>query len=908
MRTSRPARRSARILALFTTIALIAAMTPVMPVAAVSDPIPGDTWYVDASATSEGSGTVADPFRSITSALATATAGDSIEVAPGTYGEYEEFPLRSTSTSLTVYSTGGSAQTIIDGDGTEGPLFYLVDVKLSMSGFTVTGAVAPEIDTAPPVAGGGMSIHASEVQLEDMVITGNVARQGAGIYASESVVTLGECMVSDNGEHSPAPDVEPLFDIPDGLKTGTYSGGGIYAYYSNVLMADSEVTGNMADRSGAGIEAYGSVLIGIESLIAENVLSGIGVVGDAGVSSWDPGAVSVAREEDQMDGGGVHSYESVLAFGGSTFTANVGEYAAVAAEYSMLLFEECDVSGHEGFAAVGYRSVIGIPGEQALGTGGGHDITGARATSIDDLLDDALSGSVGVAQSIPSLPYAFIWDTLFTGNTCETVFMTDGGLMDMENCIFTGNDVAFPTVGLKNTFADIVCTTMYDNGSLWGVWSEGMFADVYVWSSIIWDAGEDTGPVAPTEMAPSIVYGGDLGLLYNDLKSGVEFMGELEPNALMADEGNISEDPRFMDRDNGDLRLALGSPCVDAGYPDSSPDWDFAGNDRPQDGDEDGEAIADMGALEYVPGGRLGGADRYATAVLAVEQNFSYANIVVIATGERFADALSASALCGLYEAPLLITPPDELDGSVADEIERLGASEAIIVGGVNAVHPAVADALEDLGLEVSRIGGVDRYETSALIARHVIEAIDFDGRVFLARGDNFADALAVSPVAYAHNIPVLLVRSDRLPSPVVEVLYDYDVDTAAVLGGSAAVSTQVEVGTQMTLGVLTERIGGADRYETAALISQWAYDNSLASFETVGMTTGLNFPDALCGGAGIGVRGGVLLLTPPTELCEPATDALTAHDDEVMAVQFFGGVNALSEDVKDAVYALLGW
>ena len=33
--------------------------------------------------------------------------------------------------------------------------------------------------------------------------------------------------------------------------------------------------------------------------------------------------------------------------------------------------------------------------------------------------------------------------------------------------------------------------------------------------------------------------------------------------------GNISSDPLFMDPENGDFRLRLDSPCIDAGNPDA---------------------------------------------------------------------------------------------------------------------------------------------------------------------------------------------------------------------------------------------------------------------------------------------------------------------------------------------------
>lgn len=61
--------------------------------------------------------------------------------------------------------------------------------------------------------------------------------------------------------------------------------------------------------------------------------------------------------------------------------------------------------------------------------------------------------------------------------------------------------------------------------------------------------------------------------------------------------GNFSADPRF--RGPNDYRLRADSPCIDAAASDLSNDAN--GAPRPIDGDEDGTALPDIGAFEYVP-------------------------------------------------------------------------------------------------------------------------------------------------------------------------------------------------------------------------------------------------------------------------------------------------------------------
>jgi hypothetical protein len=62
--------------------------------------------------------------------------------------------------------------------------------------------------------------------------------------------------------------------------------------------------------------------------------------------------------------------------------------------------------------------------------------------------------------------------------------------------------------------------------------------------------------------------------------------------------GNISQDPQFLDLQTLDLRLEEGSPAIDAAGP-FAPPFDLTGAARPLDGNRDGRAVSDMGAYEF---------------------------------------------------------------------------------------------------------------------------------------------------------------------------------------------------------------------------------------------------------------------------------------------------------------------
>jgi hypothetical protein len=83
---------------------------------------------------------------------------------------------------------------------------------------------------------------------------------------------------------------------------------------------------------------------------------------------------------------------------------------------------------------------------------------------------------------------------------------------------------------------------------------------------------------------------------YNDL-----WDNEAEYEGVSPGAGDLHVAPAFIDPENGDFHLWPFSPLVDAGTNLLLLDRDFEGDPRPQDGDGDGMARADVGADEYLP-------------------------------------------------------------------------------------------------------------------------------------------------------------------------------------------------------------------------------------------------------------------------------------------------------------------
>jgi len=374
----------------------------------------------------------------------------------------------------------------------------------------------------------------------------------------------------------------------------------------------------------------------------------------------------------------------------------------------------------------------------------------------------------------------------------------------------------------------------------------------------------------------------------------------------------IHGSPEFIDRAAGDYELEAGSWCIDSGDPASTLYDDFYGRPRPEDAYGDGSARVDMGAFErpMMAVDRIAGDNRYETAGVMAQWREWPGTTAVLASGMGFADALSGSGLAGAYEGPLLLTAKDSVPGIVFDALQDAGISDVVIVGGTGVVSNAVKTQLEAEGYGVTRVAGANRYETAAAVAEEIATIMGpaFAEVAFLARGDDFADALAASPIAYAQALPVLLTATGSLPDATRGAITDLGIAEVIVVGGTSAVSQPVEDAVEAMPSVDAGRIAGGNRYATAVMVAEFGVDAELVTWNQVGIATGTNYPDALAGGALCGVRGGVLLLTQPTALPAVTRDTLVANKADVVYAEVYGGTSAVTESVRQAVESALGW
>lgn len=199
---------------------------------------------------------------------------------------------------------------------------------------------------------------------------------------------------------------------------------------------------------------------------------------------------------------------------------------------------------------------------------------------------------------------------------------------------------------------------------------------------------------------------------------------------------------------------------------------------------------------------------------------------------------------------------------------EEVAYIKSIMPIGLDMQEEPLEPEEPEVPVEVERIYGQDRYQTAVEISN---ERWENAKTVVLARGDDYADALAGVPYAYKLDAPVLLTRTERLSSATDSQLNKLNTERVIILGGTSAVSKNVE-STLEQKGIQVERIAGKDRFETAALIADKV---SPGGIDTAVVTPGFDFQDALVTAPYAAQEGYPMLLSREDRVPQTTLDAL---------------------------------
>lgn len=264
---------------------------------------------------------------------------------------------------------------------------------------------------------------------------------------------------------------------------------------------------------------------------------------------------------------------------------------------------------------------------------------------------------------------------------------------------------------------------------------------------------------------------------------------------------------------------------------------------------------------------RLAGQDRVETALKISQKGWNSALTVILCESNDYPDSIAATPYAVSLNAPILLTKGDSIDPRVVEELKRLSPEKVILLGGTACLQPAIEKEIEGLTFEWERIGGVDRYETSVLLANKL-----FSDSMILANGDNFPDALSAATFAGIKQIPIILT-STTLPDSVIKYYQEAAPKHLYVIGGEAVVPAK-EL-TKNNFSVET-RLGGYDRYETNAKVVSFMKATYLSN--DLFLASGITFPDAVAGTVLASKSNAPLLLTEKDDIPPSVYSIMREH------------------------------
>ena len=303
----------------------------------------------------------------------------------------------------------------------------------------------------------------------------------------------------------------------------------------------------------------------------------------------------------------------------------------------------------------------------------------------------------------------------------------------------------------------------------------------------------------------------------------------------------------------------------------------------------------------FVEQSRYAGKTALDTMAKIVEQAFPSAENVVLATQYGYWDALSANALAGSLNAPIMLSDFDSLPEQTVAQLKRLQAKTVYICGGTHVISKQVEQQLHQLGMRVVRYAGSEASDTATKIALNTETVSD---TCFIATSWGYGDSMSVSSYSYAKHAPIFLTNMNGdIDDSTLDAIRAKGFKHIVLVGGTSVISAEVE-DLVRSLGVSVERVWGETQYDTSLAFAKWATQDSKEPL-TIGISTGYGFTDALCGAALTGKAGGVMVLADDSmtkQAFSAFKDFVGTHAKQIEDLQIFGGTSVVGMGVIQAL------
>lgn len=207
---------------------------------------------------------------------------------------------------------------------------------------------------------------------------------------------------------------------------------------------------------------------------------------------------------------------------------------------------------------------------------------------------------------------------------------------------------------------------------------------------------------------------------------------------------------------------------------------------------------------------KIGGKDRYETATKIAEK-LNYNTAILVNSDKTLADGLSASGLAGALNAPILLTQKNDLPLVTLDKL--IGVKKVYIIGGTGTVSESVSKVLKDREIEVIRISGNDRIETSYNVAKEINKINPIKKVVLTNAFKGEPDSMSIAPIAFKEKSPIILTDGNSVSINLK------DIESYAI-GGTGVMSDKLVKETNSV------RLGGKDRFDTNKIVINKYYPN----------------------------------------------------------------------------------
>lgn len=330
--------------------------------------------------------------------------------------------------------------------------------------------------------------------------------------------------------------------------------------------------------------------------------------------------------------------------------------------------------------------------------------------------------------------------------------------------------------------------------------------------------------------------------------------------------------------------------------------------------------------------------------------NYDKKNVILV-TKDLYHDALSASALAGQLDCPIVLTGSTKLSAQSADAISGINGLKVSdkdmspkrikehnkatrkankdtnttltvwIVGGEKVVYKQVEKDLAELSkhtgvkYEIKRIAGDYASDTSLKVAE-TIESLkkaaladnkkEFAGNAeaqyktcYVATSADYFDALSISSMADAGKTPIFLTNSmNKLDQKALDQIKKDGYNTVTIVGGPNAVDSSVDAALRNAgVGSVT-RVFGETGYDTSREFARTVVN---AGQQKITLATGWGYQDAMSAAPLAAKTGNPVLIADDTNYTA-ALDVVKAIKDKDKSIEsgtIFGGKSVVSETVR---------